>query len=420
MGNTKLTSIKKFYFLEYFDILLRSIQFTKDARSSLSYFIHLKDNNKLGESKYKKITPTDEELSNSKILHYKYTYNEVVEEAVILKLIIPHDKRGYALTPLGLRLLSVSFAKGRDAFNFAIFQLMEEKLQGFWKLITSCNKANPTKNGLLVFPIYSPLKLGMTKNEIVHSKDINLYLTKLQKKIEADLHLHLGKKIDLTVANTVLMIRLSNSGLLSNKDGNSIHLNYNKIVKRIRDYWINYILKEIYKLKLSLSYFDLWVYRAKQLGIINTHEFYPGFNGKMVYPISIIIKEKTNTDFKFYYKYSDGTTLYAHAPKWKDNHDDFVDLLFRSYHDIKAKSKSYFINLADLRDMVCFKMKISERTFADFLKRAYLLNLKNNLKIKISLESDKLPEETQAIYLKREPIIIGGKSKNIIAIDLKK
>ncbi len=420
MGNKRITAIKKFYFLEYFDILLKSINFSPIEELSFSYFIELKDKKKLGESRYKKINPTGEALSSLSLHHYKYTFLEVVDESRFLKLIIK-EKNNYYLTPLGTKLLNTSLDKGIEKFNYEIFQLMELKLEGFHYLINSCYKANSAKNGLLIFPIYSPLKLGMTKVEIVNSRDINSYLIALQKKLEDDISLYLGEKIDLGKANSDLVKRIEKSGLIDQKEYNrSVFQNYNKILKRIRDFWINYFLKEIYKFDLSLSYFELWVYRAKQLGIINTHEFYPGFNGKIVYPISLIMKGKANSDFKMLYTYSNGENLYAHIPKWKTNQHEFVDLLFNSYHDIKSKSKSYFINLADLRDMVCFKMKISEKTFTDFLKQAYILNLRNVLKIKISLETDKLPEENKAIYLKREPVLIGGKLKNIIAIELKK
>jgi hypothetical protein len=55
--------------------------------------------------------------------------------------------------------------------------------------------------------------------------------------------------------------------------------------------------------------------------------------------------------------------------------------------------------------------------FDNFLENAYLTNLKGELKIQISLEADKLPHETSAMYMKREPILINGKYKNIIAIN---
>jgi hypothetical protein len=34
------------------------------------------------------------------------------------------------------------------------------------------------------------------------------------------------------------------------------------------------------------------------------------------------------------------------------------------------------------------------------------------------LEVDKLPDETQVMYVQREPVMVDGKYRNIIAIDL--
>lgn len=419
--NKKIVAIRKFYFLEYFDILLKSVEYSPNENLAFSVFIKFKDKNKLGESKYKKSHHSTDYSSTKTITHLKYTFDEVVDESIDLGLVYKVYKE-IKLTPLGSKLLQISKEKGLEKFNLEIFKLMEQKSQGFKYFIDSCYRANPKKNGLIAFPIYSPLKLGFAKNEIVNRKEAILsYFKMLKEKLEADLKTYLGTEYDLEDANKVLIRKINSSGLIDTASySQSVSTNYNKIIKRTRDYWINYFLKEVYQFDLSLSYFELWAYRAKQLGIINTHEFYPGFNGKIVYPVSIIMSEKSNSDFKELYSYQDGNKLYCHSPKWKGNQNEFVDLLFRSYHDIKARSKSYFINLADLRDMVCYKMKISETVFNEFLKKAYLLNLKNLLKIKISLETDKLPEETKAIYLKREPVLISGKPKNIIAIELKK
>jgi hypothetical protein len=415
----KLTAINKFYFLEYFDILLKSFDFSPDLEQAFTYFIRLKDKKKLGESRYRKNTQVVEELSNLSLVHYRYTFLEVLEESQLLGLVRVERNQAF-LTQLGKKLLEIGM-KSSDKFNSEIFLLIEGRFEGFKYLVDACYEANPRVNGLLIFPVYSPLKLGMTKQEIINSNSIRRYAELLKEKIEADIQEYLGCEISLEKPTSEIIRKIERSGLFdSTEASNGISLNYNKIVKRMRDFWINYFLKQIYKIELSLSYFELWLYRGKQLGIINAHEFYPGFSGKIVYPISILIKERAQNDFKKMYTYSDGFHLYIHNPKWLANQHAFVNALFNSYHDIKSRNKSYFINLADLRDVVCFKMKISERTFADFLRKAYLLNLRNSLKIKISLESDRLPEENQAMYLKREPVIIGGKQKNIIAIELKK
>jgi hypothetical protein len=63
-------------------------------------------------------------------------------------------------------------------------------------------------------------------------------------------------------------------------------------------------------------------------------------------------------------------------------------------------------------------MKISEYVFQELLDSVYRANLSGNLKIKISLEVDRLPEETKAMYLKQEPVMVDGRFRNIIAIDV--
>jgi hypothetical protein len=195
---------------------------------------------------------------------------------------------------------------------------------------------------------------------------------------------------------------------------------YNAVVKRIRDYWLNYFLKDIYKIEMSLSYFDIWCYRGKQLGIMNATEFFYNFDGKIVYPISVLSNDVRNGDFNRIFQYQDGLKLYVHQPDFDSIQEDFTSSVFESYIDIKSRVRTYFINLADLRDLVCYKLRISNEDFSAYLENLYQLNLRNEVKIKISLETDKLPSETNAMYLTREPIMIDNQPRNIIAIDIQK
>src|SRR5208283_6091461 len=82
--------------------------------------------------------------------------------------------------------------------------------------------------------------------------------------------------------------------------------------------------------------------------------------------------------------------------------------------------RAYFVNLASLRELVCFYLKISAHTFELHLNHIYRLNLAGGLRIRISLEVDKLPEETNAVYVKQEPVMVDGSYRNIIAIDIAK
>ena len=112
--------------------------------------------------------------------------------------------------------------------------------------------------------------------------------------------------------------------------------------------------------------------------------------------------------------------LFVHQPDWESISDEFVKELVNGYFTLRRSNRNYFVNLSSLRELVCYSLKISEYLFEEFLERAYRLNLSRKLPIGISLEVDKLPEETTAMYLKREPVLVDGRYRNIIAIDVAK
>lgn len=415
----KLTDTKKFYFLEYFYIVLKGIEKFSTREDVFQYFKTLKEKLLLGESRYRKIANITEELSSKQIGRYKYTFSEVLEECIIYQLVESGNDNQLYLTQKGRSLVSIFENKGVEKFNEEIFTLIESESNGFHYFVKSFYEINPNNGGMLIFPIYSPLKLHFQKSSISNTKDIISYAEKLTQTLERDITIHLNSSYTLEAANDKLLAKLRDSGLIGENNSDPILTqNYNVLIKRIRDYWLNYFLREIYNIKVSLSYFDVWTYRAKQIGIINTTEFYPSFSGKIVYPVSIIFNGSTSQDFKKLYTYFNDETLYVHEPKWESFQDMFIKEIYNSYFDLKRSNRSYFINLLDLSEIVCYKLKISYKTFTEYLGHAYQLNLKNKLGIKISLEIDRLPFETKAMYLKRDPIIIEGKPRNIIAIDL--
>ena len=55
--------VKKFYFLDYFYILLKSVKMHSDENEILEEFKILKKKYLLGESKYKRLTADDEKLT---------------------------------------------------------------------------------------------------------------------------------------------------------------------------------------------------------------------------------------------------------------------------------------------------------------------------------------------------------------------
>lgn len=413
---SKPQSVKKFYFLEYFYVLLKSVESYSNQERVFDSFKILKQKHQLGESKYKKLA-----FEKEKMLRYRYTFEQLTNEAVDYGLITIGENENLFLTEKGEQILLEYEEKRTFEFNRSLFYLMEQKYYAFHYLVNFCYKANKKRSGLLIFPNYSPLKLHFERTDIKTTADIIKYSESLVKKLQEDIKEYLDQTKDLTSQNNNLINRLIKAELLpENKSEHFDDKRYNVLIKRIRDFWLSYFLKDIYGYEYSFSTFDIWTYRGKQVGIIHVTAFYPGFNGIIVYPTSVILNSRASKDFERIFEYSNGDYLYIHRPSWGDERtqEKFVESLTNAYFDIRKSNRSYFVNLADLRELVCYNMKISQQLFDEFLEKAYRLNLVGQLKVNISLEADKLPQETSAMYLKREPVMVDGRYRNIIAIDI--
>jgi hypothetical protein len=419
MGNKPLHSVSKFYFLEYFYVLLKSIEKYADEEEIFNSFKTLKQEHRLGESKYKTLTSDNENLTKAQIGRYRYTFEQVLGEAKEYNLVSGGGHDNLQLTKEGVELLSRYQEQGSDSFNQALLGLMENAYNAFKYLIEFSFGVNKRSPGLLIFPNYSPRQLHFERSAIKTTGDFVKYSESLVIKLQQDIEKYLGEKRNLSDENKTLLLRLHDSGLLPADSGADFDpKKYDVITKRFRDFWITYFLRQIYKYEYSMSSFDIWTYRGKQIGIIYATEFYPGFNGRIVYPTSVVMRYTESSDFSRLYTYQDGTSLYIHRPQGDENQNRFVDYLVKAYFDLKRSYRTYFISLTALREMVCYHMKISDQFFADLLDKVYKLNLAGQLKIKISLEVDRLPEETKAMYLKQEPVMVDGKYRNIIAIDI--
>ncbi len=83
--NTPVSSpqmVKKFYFLDYIYILLQSCKIYDDREKIFLNFKTLKEKESLGESKYKKLTQEQSNLSQKQVQRYIYTFEQVISEAV--------------------------------------------------------------------------------------------------------------------------------------------------------------------------------------------------------------------------------------------------------------------------------------------------------------------------------------------------
>ncbi len=415
--DTKPQSVKKFYFLDYFYVLLKSIQAFSERDRVFQRFLDLKQQHQLGLSRYKTLVGEDA-VSERAIQRYRYTFGQVLSESEEYDLVKDYDAR-LELTEAGRRALEIYEKQGPMELNEYLVEPMERRYQAFRYLLEVCYNANPKRYGLLIFPVYSANRLGIERSSIKRAQDLVDYFHKLRVQLEKDVLRYLGESKSLDRENSELMDRLVEAGLLPKSPMQPFdQAKYNVILKRVRDYWLKYFLQDLYRYQFSLASFDIWAYRAKQVGIVHITEFYPdpGFSGRIVYPLSVVKESANSTKFKSLFVYRDKHRLFRYQPSWENENtrEEFVQLLHHAYLDIRRSVRSRFVSLSNVRERVCYSMKISEYLFDDFLSRSY----HERLKIRISMEVDRLPEETNAIYLKRTPVMVNGKYRNIIAIDL--
>lgn len=422
--DARIRSIKKFYLLEYFYVLLKSVEGYSKEDTIFDHFVKLKQEYQLGESKFKKLTVADDSSNPRKIRRYKYTFQQVLSESEDFGL-INRENNNILLTQTGRDALN-TYKDGEDGpihFNKLIFTLMEKNYHhGFYYLINLLYGANPSKHGLLILPSYSPYQLRFDRMALKTTADFIEYFEALKNRLEADIEAYLGAKKYLDEKNHQLIERLINARLLSNNPSEYFNpKKYNSIVKRGRDYWLNYFLQDIYKFPASLNTFEIWAYRGKQMGVLHITEFYPDakLQGRIVYPLSILAKSTQSRAFEPLFSYPDGLKLFVHNPSWISIQEEFVKSLHEAYVQLRTSARTYFVNLASVRELVCYNIKIPEYLFDKFLGLAYRMSFSGDLKkLRISLEVDKLPTETTAMYLKRTPVMIDGKYRNIIAVDV--
>ncbi len=412
------STVKKFYFLDYYYVLLRSVEKFSSEEAIFNHFKVLKQKHRLGESKYKRITADSEELSRPQLNRYYYTFQQVLDEAEQHHLVSRKANKVF-IKQLGIKLLSIYKSKGQNQFNEALLTLLEKRYGAFRELLETLYNGNKKKSGLLVLPFYSPRLLGFDKAKMTTTQNLIDYSFALVKRLESDIETHVGTQLNLKPHNNTIIERLIKSHLLNLDTSIPFQADkYNIIIKRLRDYWIGHFLNSLYNYDFSMSTFDIWAYRAKQIGIIHATEFYPGFHGRVVYPLAVVSQSVNSSDFRSLYTYSDGFQLFMHEPLEQNNQNKFIDYLVKGYFELKKSVRTYFISLPRLRELVCYNMKISERIFEKYLNSMYKIILEGSLSIRISLEADKLPEETKAMYLTKEPVLVGSEFRNIIAIDV--
>ena len=149
--------VKKFYLLDYFLILIQSCTVSDEITLIFLRFKTLKEKERLGESKYKRLLINDDDLSSRQVRRYIYTFQQVISESVNCGL-VKQKKNQLSLTKKGQKCLLLA-EQNKRLFYDELLSILEDRYLAFYHLVKLCYKQNKSKSVLLIFPIYSPRKL---------------------------------------------------------------------------------------------------------------------------------------------------------------------------------------------------------------------------------------------------------------------
>ena len=140
----------------------------------------------MGESKYKKLTEDTDNITDTRMRRYKYTFEQVMDEAIEYDLVRSEKTDFYDITLKGKQLLTLYHDEGPEFFNESLLRFMEDKYRAFRYLIEKLYSAKRQLPGLLILPSYSPSQLGLERSTIKTTNDIVVYSKLLIDKLDDD------------------------------------------------------------------------------------------------------------------------------------------------------------------------------------------------------------------------------------------
>jgi hypothetical protein len=176
-----------------------------------------------------------------------------------------------------------------------------------------------------------------------------------------------------------------------------------------RDYFLN----QYFKGELGDVKYKVIRDRFHYFGLANYSEHLPDFDGEVMYPL---IWRERKTRYTRPIVLGQETYYYSH-PSWQEISKEFLSALLEVHRDYPGVG---YVPVMDLRDRVCFKLRISDHDFDNLLRQAYIEGQRGHTPIRILADPTNLGgRETSK---KRMPIDFGEATgmgvRTLIALDV--
>lgn len=168
---------------------------------------------------------------------------------------------------------------------------------------------------------------------------------------------------------------------------------------------LDYLLKNQFDNAFrNIPEFEVWQDRLFFLQAINYSRSFPLFNGSLLYSICSFEKSDEEAHYE-QFTMPLGVKMFIHKPSWSDIRVEFTEVLKRAYTKLSETKGLSYVRIADLRDMVCYRLRLHDSSFDNYMIEAIKESVKGDIPIRLSLDSDIYPGRD---HWKRRPLDLRG------------
>ncbi len=178
----------------------------------------------------------------------------------------------------------------------------------------------------------------------------------------------------------------------------------------IQDALARYSLSR-YGISTGVVDFEIFCSRASTMGLLNYTDRLMSAFGRVVYALAwtdaMVPADVARSETRcISYGASEPGELVLHVPTWRRQRDRFANELLRSYEKLRVTKRSLNPLVADVRDLVCYRMRLRDADFDLFLTRLYAEAMAEDIGLVISLEADETRELAGSQTTKRNPLYL--------------
>jgi len=334
------------------------------------------------------------------------TVREVMRELRGFGLIAP-QAGGHSLTPDG-RELARLFAQRRSS-RPGLNRLAELHLRRFPNLRRLLDALGAAPSGAFFIPRPSPRDFDLTVGE----RNLEAYAPYVEASSEyaaSELRSWGVRGVRRTSIQAAVGREARDKDALYQRRGTT--WTHRIMIDTIRDALTRTALSRLVP-GLGVVDFEIFCSRGSSLGLLNYTDHLEGALGRVVYAtawrhntVPTWIKKG---DLELLRSGSSETDGYCvHSPSWKSIRTRLEREVYASYEQLRKHKRSLAPPVADVRDAVCFRLRLSDHDFNRLLARLYHETMQANRGLGISLEADEIRETRGQQTTKRNPLYLSN------------